>query len=232
MSWVVIPAAGRGQRFGGGCPKQYSDLLGRPMIEHTLEALLAHPSIDGAMVVLAHDDHYWPGWRERLGKPVLTCLGGGERADSVRAGLLALPDSVSAEDWVLVHDAARPCVQALDLTRLFAAIKADPVGALLAAPLRDTLKRADAAGRVEATLSRDTLWRAQTPQVFRRAGLLRALTLAARDGIVVTDEAMAVERLGLAPLLVEGSEDNLKITTPADLVLAEALLARRMIRQR
>ena len=226
MTWVVVPAAGRGTRFGGEVPKQYLDLLGRPVIEHTLRALLAHPAISGAMVVLAANDPRWPGWRELEAKPVLTCLGGGERADSVLAGLRALPASVTADDWVLVHDAARPCLKALDLSRLLAALKTDPVGALLAAPVRDTLKHAGADGRVESTLPRGALWRALTPQAFRRNSLARALEAAERAGVVVTDEAMAIERLGFKPLLVEGAEDNLKITTPADLAVAESILRR------
>ncbi len=226
MTWVVVPAAGRGARFGGDVPKQYLDLLGRPVIEHTLRALLAHPAISGAMVVLAANDPRWPGWRELEAKPVLTCFGGGERADSVLAGLRALPASVTADDWVLVHDAARPCLKALDLSRLLAALKTDPVGALLAAPVRDTVKHAGADGRVESTLPRGALWRALTPQAFRRNSLSRALESAERAGVVVTDEAMAIERLGLKPLLVEGAEDNLKITTPADLAVAESILRR------
>jgi 2-C-methyl-D-erythritol 4-phosphate cytidylyltransferase len=226
MTWVVVPAAGRGARFGGEIPKQYLDLLGRPLIEHTLRALLAHPSISGAMVALSANDPHWRGWRELEGKPVLTCLGGGERADSVLAGLRALPASVPADDWVLVHDAARPCVKALDLSRLFAALKTDPVGALLAAPVRDTLKRAGDDGRVESTVPRGSMWRALTPQAFRRDSLVRALESAERAGVVATDEAMAIERLGLKPLLVEGSEDNLKVTTPADLAVAESILRR------
>jgi 2-C-methyl-D-erythritol 4-phosphate cytidylyltransferase len=226
MSWVVVPAAGRGTRFGGDMPKQYLELVGKPVIEHTLRALLAHPAVSGVMVALSANDPHWPGWRELEGKPVLTCLGGGERADSVLAGLRALPDSVAGDSWVLVHDAARPCVKSLDLSRLFAALKSDPVGALLAAPVRDTLKRSGDDGRVDATIPRGSMWRALTPQVFRRDSLMRALESAERAGAVATDEAMAIERLGLKPLLVEGSEDNLKITTPADLAVAESILRR------
>jgi 2-C-methyl-D-erythritol 4-phosphate cytidylyltransferase len=226
VTWVVVPAAGRGARFGGEVPKQYLDLLGRPLIEHTLRGLLAHPSTSGVVVALSPNDPHWPGWRALEGKPVLTCMGGGERADSVLAGLLALPDSVAKDAWVLVHDAARPCIKSMDLSRLFAALKSDPVGALLAAPVRDTVKRSDADGRVEATIPRGSLWRALTPQAFRRNSLVRALEAAQRAGETVTDEAMAMERLGLKPLLVEGSEDNLKVTTPADLAVAESILRR------
>lgn len=226
MSWVIVPAAGRGARFGGEVPKQYLDLLGKPVIEHTLRALLAHPAVSGAMVALSANDTRWPGWRELEGKPVLTCMGGGERADSVLAGLRELPATVADDAWVLMHDAARPCLKALDLSRLFAALKTDPVGALLAAPVRDTLKRAGDDGRVESTVPRGSMWRALTPQAFRRDSLVRALESAERAGVLATDEAMAIERLGFKPLLVEGSEDNLKITTPADLAVAESILRR------
>ncbi len=225
MTWAIVPAAGRGQRFGAERPKQYATLAGRTVIEHSLLAVLAHADVDGAMVALSADDVDWPGWRELGGKPVLSCVGGAQRADSVLAALHALPNSVSDDQWVLVHDAARPCLRPRDLARLLAVGQADPVGALLAAPVRDTLKRADHLGRSLATEPREWLWRALTPQLFRRGGLTRALEAALRAGVIVTDEAMAMERLGLKPCLVEGSEDNIKLTTPADLALAEFLLS-------
>lgn len=227
MTWAVVPAAGRGTRFGAPLPKQYLPLAGRLVVEHSLRAVLDHPDVDGVVVALAAGDADWPGWRELGGKPVLTCTGGAERADSVLAALHALPASVSEDQWVLVHDAARPCLHRDDLARLLAEGGADPVGALLAAPVRDTLKRADEQGRAAATEPREALWRALTPQLFRRGSLVRALESAARAGVRVTDEAMAIERLGLRPRLVEGRDDNLKITTPADLALAEFLLSRR-----
>ncbi|KAA2285765.1 2-C-methyl-D-erythritol 4-phosphate cytidylyltransferase [Arenimonas fontis] len=226
MSWAVLPAAGRGLRFGAGLPKQYLELAGRPLIEHSLRAVLDHDDVDGAMVVLAAGDRHWPGWREIGGKPVLVCTGGAERAESVLAGLRALPATVSEDQWVLVHDAARPCLRRADLARLLAVGRADPVGALLAAPVRDTLKRADHLGKSQATEPREWLWRALTPQLFRRGGLTRALDAALRAGVAVTDEAMAMERLGLRPCLVEGAEDNIKVTTPADLALAEFILGK------
>lgn len=226
MTWVIVPAAGRGARFGAELPKQYQALAGKPLIEHSLRAALAHTDIDGVMVALAADDRHWPGWRELDGRPIYTCLGGGERADSVLAALQALPATVSDDQWVLVHDAARPCLRPIDLSRLLQVGQADPVGALLAAPVRDTLKRADHLGRSLSTEPREWLWRALTPQLFRRGGLTRALHAALKAGVRVTDEAMAMERLGLKPCLVEGSEDNIKVTTPADLALAEAILAK------
>ena len=228
MTWAVMPAAGRGSRLGGEVPKQYLTLAGRPMIEHSLRALLAHPGVDGVMVALAPDDPWWGGWRYLENKPIYTCIGGAERADSVLAALQALPATVSEEQWILVHDAARPCLRAVDLTRLLAIGQADPIGAILAAPVRDTLKRAEGEDeqRIVATEPREHLWRALTPQLFRRGGLTRALQAAMRGGRPLTDEAMAMEAIGLKPRLVEGSEDNIKVTTPADVALAEFILKR------
>lgn len=224
--WCVVPAAGRGRRFGGDVPKQYLRLHDKPLLLHTLERLAAHPRIAGLMLVVAADDASWvQSIVEVLGKPLLRVTGGAERADSVLAGLRALPASVAVDDCVLVHDAARPCVRAADISRLIdLAVPAG--GGLLAAPLRDTLKRADAQGRVAATEPREARWRALTPQLFPRAALEAALAAAAASGVAVTDEAMAMERAGHAPLLVEGSEDNIKVTTPADLALAEFILQR------
>jgi 2-C-methyl-D-erythritol 4-phosphate cytidylyltransferase len=181
------------------------------------------------MVALAADDDRWPGWTSLHGKPVLSCVGGGERADSVLAALQALPADVGDDALIIVHDAARPNLHALDLQRLIDAASADADGAILAAPVRDTLKRADAGAdvRILATQSRDQLWRALTPQAFRRGDLTAALLRARADDVAVTDEAMAMERTGARPRLVEGREDNLKVTTPADLALAEFLLSRR-----
>ena len=227
MSWALLPAAGSGRRFGGEVPKQYLRAAGKPLIEHALDALLSHPAVDGAVVALAAGDPRWPGWTMRHGKPVVACIGGGERADSVLAALHALPTGVAGDELLLVHDAARPNLRAADVTRLVEAATAHAEGAILAAPVRDTLKRAGGDARIAATEPRQGLWRALTPQAFRRDLLQRALEAARADGVVATDEAMAVERLGLHPVLVEGREDNLKVTTPADLALAEFLLGTR-----
>jgi 2-C-methyl-D-erythritol 4-phosphate cytidylyltransferase len=223
--WCVVPAAGRGTRVGGDCPKQYLPLAGRPLIEHTLERLAAHPRIAGLLVTLSAADEHWPGITSLNGKPVLTAIGGVERSDSVMAGLDALPETVGVDDFVLVHDAARPCVRLADIGRLIDLASAAG-GGLLGAPLRDTLKRADAAGRSSLTEPRDQRWRAFTPQMFRRGPLSTALRDAARRGVNPSDEAMAMEQAGFAPLLVEGAEDNIKVTTAADFALAEFLLAR------
>jgi 2-C-methyl-D-erythritol 4-phosphate cytidylyltransferase len=223
--WCVVPAAGRGTRVGGDCPKQYLPLAGRPLIAHTLERLAAHPRIAGLLVTLAAGDAHWSGIDTLNGKPVLTAIGGAERSDSVLAGIDALPASVGAGDFVLVHDAARPCVRLADIGKLIELAGAAD-GGLLGAPLRDTLKRANTAGRSELTEPRDLRWRAFTPQMFRRGQLAMALREAVRRGVNVSDEAMAMERVGFAPLLVEGAEDNIKVTTAADFALAEFLLAR------
>ena len=223
--WCVVPAAGSGTRFAADRPKQYAPLAGKPVLQWTIERLLAHPRIVGTVVVIAAVDAYWPNLGPFGTKPVISTVGGGLRSDSVLAGLRALPDSVAAEDFVLVHDAARPCVRHADIDVLIerAAVAG---GGLLAAPVRDTLKRADDSGRVAATESRESRWRAFTPQMFRRGELDSALEAAADAGIVVSDEAMAMERAGFRPLLVEGCDDNLKLTTLADRAQIEFLLLR------
>lgn len=225
--WVVVPAAGRGTRFGGEVPKQYLAVAGQPLIAHALAALLAHPAVEGAMVAISENDPDWPGWTSFMGKPVLTCIGGATRAHSVSAALDALPAEVKADDFVLVHDAARPNLGRNDLQQLLERGRNDPVGAILAAPVRDTLKRAGDDGGIDGTEPRQRLWRALTPQLFRRLQLAKALEEAARNGVEATDESMAMELQGLRPLLIEGSEDNFKVTTTADLERFEFILSRR-----
>lgn len=225
--WAVVPAAGQGRRFGADVPKQYAEVAGEPLIAHTLRALLSHPRLDGVVVVLAVDDARWPGWTEFAGKPVLTCAGGAARADSVLAGLAALPDGVRADDFVLVHDAARPNLRVEDIDELLERGRADPVGAILAVPVHDTLKRAGDDGGIDGTQPREGLWRALTPQLFRRLQLTQALQAARDQGVEITDESMAMERQGQRPLLVEGFEDNFKITTPEDLARFEFVLSRK-----
>ncbi|MET0231836.1 MAG: 2-C-methyl-D-erythritol 4-phosphate cytidylyltransferase [Rhodanobacteraceae bacterium] len=221
--WCVVPAAGAGRRFGADIPKQYLPLAGKPMIEYTLDRLAACREVGGLMVVIADGDAYWPGITSVRGKPVRTATGAAERSGSVLSGLRALPSEIDADDFVLVHDAARPCISADDVAMLVS--RAAPVGGgLLAAPVRDTLKRANGERRAIATESRDALWRALTPQLFRRGELTDALEAADASGISITDEAMAMERAGHRPLLVEGAEDNIKVTTAADLALAAYLL--------
>lgn len=223
MTWAIVPAAGRGRRVGGSVPKQYLPLNGEPMLIHTLRRLAQMRCVSGLAVGLDEADQHWPGVREIAGRPVLRYVGGQTRAETVLNGLDALPAEVRQDDWVLVHDAARPCVAAADVDRLVARCASHPVGGLLATPMADTLKQ-ESAGEVSATVPRDALWRAQTPQIFRRGNLSAALKLAFAKGIAVTDEASAIEALGQRPLLVEGSADNLKVTTRQDLILAELLL--------
>lgn len=226
MTWVVIPAAGKGLRAGGTVPKQYALLAGKPMLQWTLERVLGHRHIEGAVVALSADDGHWPGWRDLSGKPVLTAIGGHDRAASVRAGLAALPDTVGRNAWVLVHDAARPCVTHAEIDALLAQGCAHAVGALLALPVADTLKRSNAHGESEGSIARERTWRALTPQLFRRGDLSDALDAAVRDGVAMTDEASALERLGRRPLLVAGRASNLKVTTGEDFALAAWHLSR------
>jgi 2-C-methyl-D-erythritol 4-phosphate cytidylyltransferase len=223
--WCVVPAAGRGARFGGAIAKQYLPLGGEPMLLRTIERLAGHPRVAGVMVAIARDDTHWPAIAARAGSSTLSTVGGSSRAESVLAGLNALGDRVAAAEFVLVHDAARPCIRHADISRLIE-LGMPAGGALLAAPLRDTLKRSDSAQRVEATESRDARWRALTPQLFRYGELVAALEAAAAQGVEVTDEAMAMERTGHHPLLVEGAGSNIKVTTAEDLALAEFLLGR------
>lgn len=225
--WAVVPAAGRGTRFGSETPKQYLQVAGQPLIAYTLAALLAHPVVEGVMVAISDNDADWPGWITFADKPVLTCTGGATRAQSVLAALHALPESVKADDFVLVHDAARPNLGLEDLQQLLERGRNDPVGAILAAPVRDTLKRAGDDGGIDATEPRQRLWRALTPQLFRRMQLVRALEEAGKAGVDVTDDSMAMELQGSRPLLIEGNEDNFKITTPADLARFEFILSQR-----
>ncbi|MDR0576975.1 MAG: 2-C-methyl-D-erythritol 4-phosphate cytidylyltransferase [Candidatus Accumulibacter sp.] len=220
--YALVPAAGSGVRFGGGIPKQYLPLAGRPMIHHALAALCRCERIERVWVVLAPDDAWWEtyDWSDLGGKLEALRRGGATRAESVANGLAAVERIVSRDDWMLVHDAARPCLSRALLDHLCEALRDDPVGGLLAVPVADTLKRADAGRRVAATEPREGLWQAQTPQMFRYGLLRRAL-----DGRpAVTDEAGALEAMGCRPLLVRADASNFKITYPADLELAERML--------
>ena len=219
--WLVMPAAGIGRRFGAERPKQYAPLRGRTVIEWALAPFLRDARCAGAMVALAADDPYW---REIAPAGVLSAPGGAERSHSVRNALAALAPRAQAQDWVLVHDAARPCLPDADLERLVAELAGHPVGGLLATPAADTLKRADAAGCVVETVDRTGLWRALTPRMFRYGLLCSALDAAHAAGRIPTDEAQAVEWLGMRPALVAASTANVKITRAADLTLAAALL--------
>lgn len=222
--FAVVPAAGRGERFGDRRPKQYVELLGRPVLSWSLAALLAEPSIQTVVVALAEGDRRFARLPEARDPRVRTCRGGPRRELSVVNALDALAEAARNEDWVLVHDAARPCLQPADVRRLVATLREDPVGGLLAVPVGDTLKAAGPDQRCERTVPRDGLWRALTPQLFRFGLLRRALRLSIERERTVTDEASAVEALGLRPRLVTGRVDNIKVTLPGDRSLAAAIL--------
>jgi len=221
--WAVVPAAGKGARMGADRPKQYLELAGRSVLEHTLARLLDEPRIAGIVVALAVDDDYGRTLIARAGPRVSATVGGTERCHSVLNGLDALPGS-AADDWVLVHDAARPCLRRADLACLIDTLAADPCGGILAVPVRDTLKRCASDGRIEHTVDRNQLWHALTPQMFRLRVLREALRGALAAERLVTDEAQAIELAGFVPRVVEGHADNIKITRPEDLPLADHYL--------
>jgi len=227
--YALIPAAGSGSRMGGAIEKQYMDLNSVPMIAHAMMVLAREPRLEKIFVVLSPTDkrwnnYAWQGWEERI--EVLRC-GGATRAETVLNGLDAIAKICAADDWVLVHDAARPCLPDEMLGKLLDEVADDPVGGLLAVPVADTLKRAApesvSGARVEATVPRAGLWQAQTPQMFRHGTLVQALRVAGSD---MTDEASAIEQLGLQPRLVESDSRNLKVTYPQDLELAGLILGK------
>ena len=236
--WLVMPAAGASERFGGPTPKQYVALAGRTVIEWSLAPFLDDDRCAGAVVALAAHDSGWAPVAARLraslaggAAAITTCTGGAQRCLSVRRALATLAARAAPEDWVLVHDAARPCLERGDLERLLAALAAHPEGGLLAAPVADTLKRGApgdaAAPAVLETVDRTALWRALTPQMFRYGKLCAALDAAQAAGRHPSDEAQALEWLGARPLLIAGSPTNLKITDAAELALAAAILQAR-----
>jgi 2-C-methyl-D-erythritol 4-phosphate cytidylyltransferase len=222
--FALIPAAGGGSRMGAECPKQYLPLAGRPLIRHALATLCAVPAIERVYVVLAPDDTYWPeaGFADLGAKLRVLRCGGATRAESVANGLAAMATDVAGDDWVLVHDAARACLTVEHVDALIRAVGDDATGGILAVPVADTLKR-ESGGRIETTVPREKLWQAQTPQMFRHGLLSKALAAAP----TVTDEAGAIEALGLKPKLVAADATNLKVTYPLDLHLAEWILANR-----
>ncbi|MBC3337835.1 2-C-methyl-D-erythritol 4-phosphate cytidylyltransferase [Pseudomonas proteolytica] len=216
--WAVIPAAGVGARMAADRPKQYLQLGGRTILEHSLGCFLDHPSLKGLVVSLAVDDPYWPSLACAGDPRIQRADGGSQRSGSVLNALMQLNAlGASDDDWVLVHDAARPNLSREDLDTLLAELAHDPVGGLLAVPARDTLKRVDKHGRVVETIDRSLIWQAYTPQMFRLGALHRALADSLVADAVITDEASAMEWSGQAPRLVEGRADNIKVTRPEDL---------------
>ncbi len=218
--WLVIPAAGIGSRMQAQCPKQYLTVSGKTILELTLACFLEHPSVRGIVLALAEDDRWWSQLPLATDPRIGTVTGGTERADSVLNALLALHDcGAKADDWVLVHDAARPLLKREDLDRLLTCLATDPVGGLLAVPARDTLKHVGADGRVLNTIDRSVIWHALTPQMFRLGLLQRALAAALQAQVAVTDESSAMEWAGFTPRVIEGLASNIKITRPEDLLL-------------
>ena len=222
--WAVIPAAGIGSRMAADRPKQYLQLAGKSILEHTLDCFLDHPCLLGVVISLAEDDPYWPTLACARDTRIQRAPGGSERADSVLNALLRLGElGASEQDWVLVHDAARPNLHADDLDLLLAELADDAVGGLLAVPARDTLKRVGRDGRVRETIDRSVIWQAYTPQMFHLGALHRALAEALVSDVKITDEASAIEWAGQAPRLIEGRADNLKVTLPEDLQYLERI---------
>lgn len=227
--WAIVPAAGSGSRFGSALPKQYAALGSSTVLETSIAQLLAS-DVESVVVAFSANDLHWRQLPIFASPRVMTCVGGGERYQSVLSALRCLDARAANDDWVMVHDAARPCVRRADIEKLVAELGDDKVGGLLATPVGDTLKRTTEdrlSSTVSETVDRSGLWAAMTPQMFRY-GLLRQALENSGEKVKITDEASAIEAMGLKPRLVEGQRDNIKITYPGDLDLAEAiLLARR-----
>ena len=220
---AVVPAAGVGSRMKADRPKQYLQIHGKTILEHTVEKLLSHPQVSKIVVAVSDDDPYYPELPLNLNPRVIRVSGGTERADSVLSALDYIAQQ-QLSDWVMVHDAARPCIQLSDIDKLISGAMTHDVGAILAAPVRDTMKRG-AQGQIEHTVDRVDLWHALTPQMFRSKPLRKILSEALQQGVSITDEASAFEWKGLSPALIAGRSDNFKITQPEDLALAEFYLS-------
>lgn len=221
--WIIVPAAGVGARMGADCPKQYLSVAGKTVIEHTLERLLTLPNIAGVYLVLGVSDGYWEELPLSKNDNIHRVAGGAERCDSVLNALNQLQDKASPDDWVLVHDAARPCVSAQSILHLIGQVKDHPVGGILGVPVSDTLKQVDCSV-INTTVDRRLLWQAQTPQMFRFALLRDCLRRGLEEGKLITDESSALESYGYQPMMVQGRSDNIKITRPEDLAIAAMLL--------
>lgn len=218
--WAVVPAAGVGKRMNADRPKQYLELAGKTVIEHTLLRLLSAEVFTAVAVAISEEDPYWPDLDVSVHKKIITAAGGKERADSVLSALKAIRTVASDDDWVLVHDAARPCITTIDIHHLIDSLKTDEIGGILALSSHDTLKSVQGDNIIVGTLDRSHIWRALTPQMFRY-GLLKNALEVAEGNTAITDEASALELQGMQPKIVEGRPDNIKITRPEDLALAQ-----------
>ena len=218
--WAVVPAAGVGKRMNADRPKQYLELAGKTVIEHTLLRLLSAEVFTAVAVAISEEDPYWPDLDVSAHKKIITAAGGKERADSVLSALKAIRTVASDDDWVLVHDAARPCITTIDIHHLIDSLKTDEIGGILALSSHDTLKSVQGDNIIIGTLDRSHIWRALTPQMFRY-GLLKNALEVAEGNAAITDEASALELQGMQPKIVEGRPDNIKITRPEDLALAQ-----------
>jgi 2-C-methyl-D-erythritol 4-phosphate cytidylyltransferase len=226
--WALVPAAGAGRRMSVNIPKQYLQLSEKTVLEHTLDTLLECHRLAGVVVVLSAADDYWPALQNRYIHQHLDAVdGGAERCHSVLHGLSHLAGKAAADDWVLVHDAARPCVRLTDIENLIDTLYTTSDGGLLGVPVADTMKQVDGDNRVTVTVAREGLWHAYTPQMFRLGMLQTALQRAIDNDLLVTDEASAMELAGYQPRMVQGQRDNIKITVPSDLELAAFYLRTR-----
>lgn len=226
--WALIPAAGSGSRVGADRPKQYLEIHGRTILDISIGRILHHPLIHAVYLAIAENDPYWKDSIYVDHADVVVVKGGRERCDSVLNALTQITEKAGLADWVLVHDAARPCIRETDISRLMHELEGHPVGGLLGIQAHDTMKQVSQSADVEATIDRNSLWHAQTPQMFRLGILIDAMTRAGQAGIPVTDESSAIEWAGLQPRMVQGHADNVKITLPEDIHLATHFLDAQM----
>jgi 2-C-methyl-D-erythritol 4-phosphate cytidylyltransferase len=215
--WVVIPAAGVGKRMGVDKPKQYISINDKTILDHTIDCFINREEIEGIVVAISKTDEYWPELEIAKHDKVITAPGGAERYQSVFNGLQVLKDKAENNDWVLVHDAARPCLNQSAIDRLIIELRTHDVGGILAMPCRDTMKRANASNEIVETVERESLWHAQTPQMFRYEKLFSAIEKVVSENTVVTDEAMAMELVGQKPMLILGHHENIKVTHKDDI---------------
>tara|TARA_B100000029_G_scaffold90605_1_gene80405 strand:+ start:142 stop:843 length:702 start_codon:yes stop_codon:yes gene_type:complete len=222
--WVVIPAAGIGRRMGSNIPKQYVSVNGKTIVEHTIDNFIGRKEIENICIAISESDKHWPALPISKNKKIITTIGGSERYESVYNALCALKDKANDDDWVLVHDAVRPCLKKSIIDRLITDISSNDVGGILALPCFETMKKVNNNRYIEETINREIIWRAQTPQVFKYKKLLLAIEKAINENIHITDEAMAMELLNYKPIVIMGDEKNIKITHQTDLKHLELFL--------